>query len=158
MTEPAKVGRGPKAPAIGLSEREQQELERVVRRHSTPQQVVLRAQIVLAAAAGENNCQIARALRVSVDMVRLWRERWLALAGLSLEDMAVTERLQDAPRSGRSARIGAEQVCQIVALACEAPSSSGRPLSQWSAQEIADEIMETRDRRDDLSAPCRQAA
>jgi hypothetical protein len=35
----------------------------------------------------------------------------------------------------------AEQVCAIVALACEAPSESDRPLSRWSQQELADEAM-----------------
>lgn len=136
----SKATPGPQAPAVVLSELEQQELGLLLRRHSTAQQVVLRAQIVLATAAGKNNCEIARSLGVSLDMVRLWRERWLSLTGLSLEEMGLTERLQDAPRSGRSVRISAEQVCEIIALACEAPSASGRPISQWSAQEIAEEV------------------
>ena len=50
------------------------------------------------------------------------------------------ERLADAPRSGKPVRISAEQVCQILELACEAPERSGRPISQWSEREIADEI------------------
>ena len=51
------------------------------------------------------------------------------------------ERLTDAPRSGAPARITAEQVCQIVALACEAPGQSGRPISQWTGREVADEVV-----------------
>jgi putative transposase len=47
----------------------------------------------------------------------------------------------DSAVSGRPAEITAEQVCQIVALACEAPSQAGRPISQWSNREIADEII-----------------
>ncbi len=65
--------RGPKPPPIELVDAERQALERLARRHSTPQQLALRAQIVLAAAEGANNCQIARQLDVSLDMVRRWR-------------------------------------------------------------------------------------
>ena len=50
------------------------------------------------------------------------------------------DRLSDVPRPGRPRQIGEEQVCQIMALACEAPQQSGRPISQWTAREIADEI------------------
>jgi putative transposase len=120
--------RGPKPPAIALSDAERLELEQLARRHSTPQQIALRARIVLAAADGANNCQLARQFDVSLDMVRRWRARWLALQPASLDDSPV--------------QIVAEQVCQIVALACEPPKDSLRPISQWSSREIADEIMQ----------------
>jgi len=68
--------RGPKPPTIDLSDAERQELDALTRRHTTPQQLALRARIVLAAADGANNGQIARQLAVSVNMVRRWRERW----------------------------------------------------------------------------------
>jgi len=42
---------------------------------------------------------------------------------------------------GAPARITPEQICQVVALACEAPATAGRPISQWTNQELADEIM-----------------
>ena len=132
--------RGPKPPTIELTAAERHELERLVRRHSTPQQLALRAQIVLAAADGANNCQIARALDVSLDMVRRWRERWLVCQAASLEDLSVVERLADAPRPGTPSRITAEQVTRIVALACEPPADAQRPMSQWTGREIADEI------------------
>jgi putative transposase len=133
--------RGPKPPVVELSAEERQGLEAVVRAHRTPQQVALRARIVLAAADGLNNTQIARELGVEDDTVRLWRMRWLGLQATSLQDLSVTERLSDAPKPGAPARITPEQVCQVVALACEAPERSGRPISQWSSREIADEIM-----------------
>jgi putative transposase len=95
---------------IDLADGERQELERLARRHATAQQLALRANIVLAAAAGANNCQIARQLDVSLDMVRRWRERWLACHAASLEDLPVAERLTDAPRPGAPVRITAEQV------------------------------------------------
>ena len=131
--------RGPKPPAITLTGTERQELEALTRRHSTPQHLALRARIVLAAADGTNNGQIARLLDVSLDMARRWRHRWLVLQPASLEDLPVPERLTDAPRPGKPVRISAEQVAQIVALACDPPAVD-RPISQWTSRELADEI------------------
>lgn len=132
--------RGPKPPKIELTDAERRALDDLVRRHSTPQQMALRARIILLAAEGHNNAQIARQLSICVDMVRLWRERWRVLQAANLEDLPVVDRLSDAPRPGKPRRITDEQVCQIVELACEAPERSGRPISQWTAREIADEI------------------
>ncbi len=133
--------RGPKPPAIDLTEEERQGLEALARRHTTPQQIALRAHIVLAAAAGQNNAAIARRLGVGVETARLWRGRWLGLRAASLADLPVGERLTDAPRSGAPGRITAEQVCRIVALACETPDRSGRPISQWTGREVAAEAV-----------------
>ena len=96
---------------------------------------------MLAAASGLNNAEIARQYGVVVDMVREWRKRWLGQQPVSLEDLPVEDRLGDKPRSGAPRRITAEQVCQIVALACETPEGSGRPISQWTAREVADEVI-----------------
>ena len=131
---------GPKPPTIVLSDAERQELDQLVRRHSTPQQIARRARIVLAAADGVNNCQIARQEGVSLDMVRRWRSRWLGLQAVALDDLPLIDRLTDVPRPGKPVRITAEQVCQIVALACEPPQDSARPISQWTGEELADEI------------------
>jgi transposase len=130
-----------RARPITLTEEERQGLETLVRRHKTPQQVVTRARIVLAAAAGCPLVQIARQVGLSRESVRFWRDRWVALQDIPLAEVSVEQRLADAPRPGAPARITAEQVCQVVALACEAPATSGRPISQWTHQEIADEIM-----------------
>jgi putative transposase len=123
-----------------LTPAERHDLDQLVRRHTTPQQLALRARIVLAAADGANNGQIARQEGVEVDTVRLWRTRWLALQAVARDDLSVAERLTDAPRPGTPVRITNEQVCRIVALACEAPERAGRPISQWTAPEIAAEI------------------
>jgi len=133
--------RGPKPPAIELTGEERRELAALVRRHTTPQQVALRARLVLAAAAGLNNAQVARQEGVDVETARHWRARWLGLQPVALADLGVAERLTDAPRSGKPSGITAEQVCRIVALACEAPGASGRPISQWTGREVADEIV-----------------
>lgn len=133
--------RGPKPLVLELTAAEQAGLEALVRRHSTPQQLVLRARIVLAAAAGQNNAQIARDLAVDVGMARRWRGRWLGLQAISLTDLRVEERLTDAPRSGKPAGITAAQQCQIIALACAASATAGRPISQWTGREVADAIV-----------------
>jgi transposase len=132
---------GPKPPEIELSDEARQGLEKLVRRHNTPQQVALRGRIVLAAADGQNNSQIAKKLEVSLPTARLWRSRWLLLEPISLDDLSIEERLEDLPRPGAPAEITAEQRCQIEAMACEDPEDSGRPISHWTAQEIADEII-----------------
>ncbi len=133
--------RGPKPPVVALSADERRGLEGLVRAHRTPQQVAVRARIVLAAAEGQINTEIAGQLGVDADTVRLWRMRWLGLQAVSLEDLSITERLTDAPKPGAPARITPEQVCRVVALACEAPEKAGRPISQWTSRELADEIV-----------------
>ncbi len=133
--------RGPQPTPIVLTDSERHELTQLVRRHTTPQQLALRARIVLAAADGANNSAIARQEGVNVDTVRLWRQRWLGLQPVSLADLPVVDRLTDAPWSGKPVRISADQVCRIVELACAAPEREGRPISQWTAREIADEVM-----------------
>ncbi len=133
--------RGPKPSAVTLAVEERAALEALLRQHSTPQQLALRARVVLAAADGRNNAQIARQYTVSLDLVRLWRDRWRALQPVSLADLPVADRLTDLPRPGRPATITAPQTCQIVALACAAPATTARPISQWTAHEIADEII-----------------
>lgn len=138
---PKPSHRGPKALIIELDDSSRDELTRLLKRHLTPQQLALRARIILDAGAGHSNCQIAREHGVTLDTVRLWRERWLIFSSIPLAELSVEERLEDAPRPGRKARISSEQVCEIMALACEEPAESKRPISQWSGSELADEIM-----------------
>ena len=129
-----------RATQVILSEKEQAELEQTTKRHRSEQQQVLRARIVLAAAQGHSNAQIGRDLAINADTVRLWRDRWVGLQGIDLATLSVAERLQDAPRPGTPPKITVEQRCQIAAVACEAPSKAGRPISQWTGREIADEL------------------
>ena len=129
-----------RATAVVLSEKEQEGLLQIIKRHRSEQQVVLRARMVLAAAQGHSNAQIARDLSVNVDTVRLWRDRWVGLQGIDLKTLSVIERLQDAPRPGGNPKFTSEQRCQMAALACEAPAQAGRPIGQWTGREIADEL------------------
>src|SRR4051812_19431160 len=132
---------GPKPPSVELTSEERGDLEGLVRRHKTGQQLADRARIVLLAADGLNNSEIARELSLEPDTVRLWRQRWLALSGLASAELGAADRLADAPRSGTPARITPEQVARIGALAGEAPSESGRRVSQGSPTERAAEIV-----------------
>jgi putative transposase len=132
--------RGPKPPPIELNEQEREELKKLIKGHKTGQQIALRARIILAAGAGKNNSQIGRELGVGLDMVRLWRGRWLLLQPIKVSDVSIEERLEDLPRPGAPARITADQRCQIEQLACEPPEDSERPISHWTGREIADEI------------------
>ncbi len=133
------AGRKPKP--IELSEVVRETLEKLVARHTTGQQKAQRTRIILKAAAGKTNTAIAKELTISVDMVALWRERWLTLAAISLDDLTVEERLEDLPRPGAPSRLNADQRCQIEQMACEAPEKAGRPISQWTGREIAEEVM-----------------
>lgn len=132
---------GPKPPEVKLADEERQELERLVRRHNAPQQIALRGRIILAAAEGKNNSQIAQQMEISVKTARQWRNRWLLLEPIALADLSVADRLEDLPRPGAPARITAEQRCQMEAMACEAPEKSGRPISHWTNRELADEMI-----------------
>jgi transposase len=89
---------------------------------------VLRARIILAAAAGHPNAAIAAAVGVHVDTVRKWRRRFWQ-RGL--------EGLDDLPRPGRPRRFTPVQVAHIKALACTQPQDLGVPLARWSASELA---------------------
>lgn len=128
---------GPKPPEVPVSEPERQQLQALVRAHTTAQQIALRARIILLLADGFTAPAVARQLKTTRRTVRLWRRRWLErCAGL------VWERLQDDPRPGAPATFSAEQWCQMMALACEPPDAScGRPISHWTARELADEAV-----------------
>ena len=121
--------------SITLSVEEQAALERMVRAHSTPQQLALRVRIILLAARGMGVRATARELMIEPRTVRHWRRRWLAGTG------EAAARLADAPRPGAPATFTAEQVCAIIALACEPPPASGRPITHWSQNELAREVV-----------------
>jgi transposase len=124
-----------------LTDAQRQGLEKLVKRHSAKQQIALRARIILLAAAGRNNSQIASALKTSDNTTRRWRRRWLDLQPLSLEDLSIEERLEDLPRPGPPSSLTADQICQIEQLACEKPEEGGRPISQWTGRELAAEMV-----------------
>jgi transposase len=92
----------------------------------------VRAQIVLAAAAGTDNATIAAQLGLCVDTARRWRRRFL---------VDRLDGLVDRPRSGRPRRFTSVQVAAITALACTLPAETGIPLSRWSSTDLAGEAV-----------------
>jgi len=88
-----------------------------------------------------SNMDIARQVPMDEEAVGLWRRRWARWCSVPLAELSAADRLADAARPGAVPRLTAEQVCQIVALACEQPTNSGRPISQWSHRELAGEIV-----------------
>ena len=124
---------------LRLDDEEQKELEKLLARHSTGQQIVKRAKIVLLAAQGKNHRQISRELGVSREMARLWRERWLEL---KQKEIPIRERFKDAERPGAPTKFTTEQVLNLFALACEPPEKYGIPISHWTSRELAEVIKE----------------
>lgn len=145
--------RGPQPLHLQVTTRQDSVLKQIVQSPKSPQGLVQRTQIIIQANAGRRNQQIALALEVDVKTVRKWRNRWhKAEARLRVIEeegtnesqlpAAMLEILTDRPRSGAPAKFTAEQVCQIVAVSCEAPEESARPVTHWTPQELADEVVQ----------------
>jgi transposase len=103
-------------------------LEEQASSRNAPHGQVVRARIVLLAAGGAANVDIARRVGVCVDVVSKWRKRF-CLQGLA--------GLKDRPRSGRPRTFDSAVVAGIKALACEPPEARSVPLSRWSSFELA---------------------
>jgi len=146
---------GPHPVTFDLSARQRTSLEHIRQRQTAPQRLVRRVRLLLALA--DNPCleAVARDLGLNRISVRLWRDRWLQAA----DDLTRAEKdelsdqqfltliegiLDDAPRPGGPATFTPEQIVQIVALACEPPGKSDRPISHWTARELADEAKKRR--------------
>ena len=140
---------GPQPQLIPLSPPQQALLEALLRQTSCPQALALRARIVLGAAAGQRNERLAQALTCSLPTVRKWRRRWAA----ATSQLAAVEHhsgelralvacvLADAPRSGTPGHFSAEQIVQIINLACTPPAECGRPIDAWTPRELADQAV-----------------
>jgi putative transposase len=138
-------------PAIQLTARQRGCLEQLVRRQTSPQRLVRRAKILLALETGATQCHVTRQMHLNRGTVRVWRERWRTFAP-KLEQVEADEgsdkalttvivaALTDYPRAGTPATFTAEQIVQMVAIACEDPADSGRPVSHWTPREVADEV------------------
>jgi len=111
--------------------------------------LALRVQIILAAAVGRRNEPLARQVGCTPKTVRKWRSRWVvAAAHLAAADhdrpaleRAIATALADAPRAGAPATFTAEQLVQIIDLACRPPDQLGRPITAWTPRELADEAV-----------------
>lgn len=139
-------------PQIEVSDKQDAILQQIIRRATSPQNLVLRAKIVRAGTEyGRRNTQIGQDLNCSSQTVHTWRHRWID----GWEQLVAIERngndqeleagifaaLADQPRSGTPATFTAEDICQIIKVACEDPSLSDRPITEWTPRELADEVV-----------------
>jgi len=114
-----------RAAVIELSEEEQHELVALLRRPSVSQQQALRARIVLHAAEGATNAQIAAEAGVSLPTVGLWRRSFCERR---------LDGLADAPRSGRPRVIDDDEVQRVLAMTLESPPDGS---THWSVRRLA---------------------
>jgi putative transposase len=95
------------------------------------------------------NLPLARELACSLKTVIKWRARWAAaeaqlaaVEGAPADLKRVIARvLADAPRPGAPDTFTAEQIVQIINLACTPPADAGRPIDAWTPRELADEAV-----------------
>ena len=143
---------GPRPIPINLTSRQHAILEQLLRRQTSTQRLVRRVKIVLEVAKGANNLQAAWKLDLNRGTVSIWRVRWLVAAprfeaaeAEGVDDKTLTElieaALDDEPRPGAPGVFTPEQVTQIIALACEDPQASGRPIDRWTPRELVDEAV-----------------
>ena len=111
--------------SIDLSPDQESDLRALLRAGTTPQQVAMRAQIVLRAAQGTTNSDIARELGTTTQTVGLWRGKF-ARAGLN--------GLSDTPRAGRPRTVDEAAVQRVLAMTLEPPPGGE---SRWSVRAMA---------------------
>jgi putative transposase len=132
-----------------ITERQQAILQLMTRSGTCPQAVAQRASMILLAFDGLANEDIAEQVGCERHAVGPWRHRWAnAFDRLVLIECcekpsalprAIEGLLSDRPRSGSPGKFTAEQVTQVLAIACEDPEESGRPVTHWTPRELADE-------------------
>src|SRR5258707_14646038 len=115
--------------SLTLSDSDEQQLREWVSAFGTPQQVVLRCRIVLAAARGQSDLTIAEQLAVNRHTVRLWRNRFLQQGLKSLWEIA--------PGRGRKPSYGEEKIQEIIDTTLQ---SKPKGLTQWSCRSLAQRI------------------
>ena len=140
------------AAKVVISERQQEVLQSMVWSRSCPQGLAHRAEIILLAFSGLKNEVIAERLGCERHGVGTWRRRWRKffprLVVIECTEKppalreAIGEVLGDLPRAGCGGKFTAEQIAQILAVACEPPENSGRPVTHWTPRELADEAVQ----------------
>ncbi len=139
------------SPRVQMTAQQRACLEQIARRQTSPQWLVRRAKILLALETGVTQCHVMRQMPLNRGTVQMWCRRWCALAPKLVQmdteegsDKALTTMmvgaLADHPRAGTPATFTAEQMVQMVAVACEDPADSGRPVSHWTPREVAEEV------------------
>jgi len=140
-----------KAAKIRLTEKQHAILQQIIRSTIAPQRLVQRARLIVLAFGGMFNGAIGGAIGLRRKQVGLWRRRWKesfdALVAIECREPqaalrhAIEDVLGDAQRSGSLGKFTAEQVTHVLAVACEPPEQSGRPIDAWTGRELADEMI-----------------
>ena len=139
------------AAKVRVSERQWSVLLELSRSRTVATGIVQRAMILVRGVQGLLNEQIAVEVGLNRQQVGVWRQRWRdAWDSLCVWECtephrlreAILEVLADAPRPGSPGKVTAEQVAQILAVACESPKLSGRPITRWTHRELRDEVVE----------------
>lgn len=138
------------AAKIQLSEKQQVVLQELSRSRTVARCAVQRATIILRGFQGCLNQKIAEEVKLNRQQVGVWRQRWReAWEALCVWECneplrlreAILDVLSDAPRPGAPPTFQADQVARIVALACESPKLSKRPINHWTLDELRDEVL-----------------
>ena len=138
------------AAKIQLSEKQQLILEELSRPRPVARCVVQRATIILRGFQKRLNEEIAKEVQLNRQQVGIWRQRWRdAWESLCVWECREPQRLReaildvlaDAPRPGAPPTFTADQVARIVALACESPKLSERPIQHWTVTELHAEVL-----------------
>src|SRR6202522_3888088 len=117
------------APPIDLTLEQQDALEQCARARSLPARLVERARIVLLAAAGKQDKDVAVELGITAQKVARWRKRFLALGMAGLE--------KDAPRLGRTPRISAAKVKRVIQKTTQEKPAH---RTHWSTRSMASAV------------------
>src|SRR6202790_816602 len=116
----------PAAPALRLSRSQYAELMKITRYPSTPQAIALRCRVILGAAGGTANNELARQLSTSLPTGLLWRRR--------LEQQGLAGIVQDKPRPGRPRSLTSEKEAAIVEAT---RTSKPKNATHWSVRSMA---------------------
>jgi len=139
------------AAKVVITERQQLLLQTMAFSRCCPRGLAHRAEIILLAFDGLTNEEIARKLNCERHGIGTWRRRWQKAFHRStvIECVekpptlrgAIEAVLGDRPRAGCGGKFAAEQIAQIMAVACEPPENSGRPVTHWTPRELTDEVI-----------------
>src|SRR5271154_1662891 len=139
---------GRRAPSIKLLARQRAILERLGRSRTLERRLAERVQIVLGCDEGKTTVALARMLAVDAQRVARWRRRIAnvrdRLAAMTTDDVsdealeeAIVDLLRDEERSGCPGKFTAEQLAQLMTLACQEPKELGLPVTHWTPRELA---------------------
>jgi hypothetical protein len=138
-----------KAAKVELTELMHRILQQIVSSRSIGTAIITRAKIIQMAFLKHDNQMIGERLGCCRETVGLWRRRWRdsypALLRLQFEEpeaafrRAIIDCLSDAHRCGSHGTFSSEQIVGLIAIACERPEQSDRPVTTWTGKELADE-------------------